>query len=300
MNNDYQLTDFRDRREYAFPTMADLTGNTGLTQDELIDNVITMHKNIAKALCVPVDYVRDVMVNKAGIDIVTLFTLDKHPHGYRVGNSVMYAEKAYYTEKVEKGMVKTYYYDVVVRQSEFLNDEEEGIVRIILEERMPELMLGEPFFDTVPRFNSDILIVKPSMPLEGVSSHFARYGDNPICKYTVQDLVDAMTSEHPERLMKKVSRVDIYTSCGISVYLSLGNKRERYHNSLALPLKAIMDADWSLVENYIVHDMEMVCGRFSKDLGKRKQCELECYQEPLVAELRKAFESARERISKGN
>lgn len=165
-------------------------------------------------------------------------------------NARMVAEKGVYKEKKKwsygQYVIDKTYYNVYIRENTYIHLILPQIVEHIITTFYPKFTI----YEDVSRFNKEIKI-KPQTTLEEICRE---YWD---CKLTAFDIVKLLNNpKYPNETVKKL-KYKIYGDGNMIYYpiTSLMIHGHKYDISLDIPREAIINDDWSIVENQKVFSM---------------------------------------------
>lgn len=159
-------------------------------------------------------------------------------------NARMVAEKGVYTEKCKWSYgsytIQKTYYNVYIKENTYIHLMFPKIIEYIITTYYPKFAI----YEDIPRFDKQIKI-KPNTSIEDIERE---YRD---CKLTAFDIVKLLNN--PQYSLEKVKKLKyhIYSDGDIIFYpiAKTMYKGREYEISLYIPRNAIVNNDWSLVEN---------------------------------------------------
>lgn len=221
---------------------------------------------------VPYRYIAEYIISKN-------FTCDLFDYClYSNSHSKMVAEKAYYRirEEQEKQVV---YYNVYITENKFIG--------VKLLPRLVEYILEKfyPKFYLVKEEKVDIDINRE----ETLNDVFYKYNDY---GFTINDIIDIVNGNK----IRRTNEFLIYDN-GEILYLPLDNIivcGSEYSISLSIPCEAIIQNDWSIVEDYNVHsiikpDADINLGRNPNNFFTGKQKDFPYWNHSKIAQIRELF-----------
>lgn len=189
---------------------------------------------------------------------------------YKCRSSEFVFEKGLYQEIHEKDYVRKVYYDVYVKEHTYIGLTYKKIVAHIIKTYYPKFYL----FDYVD------FPVQEDMPIGKIPSEYQ--------DYTLKKLYGLIN-----RQVEKI-RYEIYTSADI-IFLpvkSVNFGKHQYAISLYIPVKAIVENDFSVIEDCYVHTIikpDAVVGREEGNFFEGNQKDFPYWNEPVIQDFKKLF-----------
>lgn len=209
---------------------------------------------------------------------------------YNSSHTKLVAEKGVYEEKKVwkngRQVITQIYHNVYIRESEYISLIVPNIIKFIIETYYPKFAI----YKQVKRFN-DKIIIKPNMTIDDICREYRGY------KLTANDIANLLnnpqySNEHINKL-----KYDIYGNGDIIFYpiTSLIIHGHKFDISLYIPREAIINNDWSIVENYklfsiIKPNANELLGRDKNNWFEGKQKDNPYWNCKEVKMLKKIFE----------
>lgn len=189
---------------------------------------------------------------------------------YKCGSSKLVFEKGLYKEIWEKNFKKVVYYDVYVKENTYIGLIFKNIITHIIKTYYPKFYL----------FDYEGFPVQENTPVCDIPSD---YHD-----YTLKELYELINGQ-----VEKI-RYNIYTTTDT---ISLPVKSVEFNNhqfpiSLCIPSQAIVENDFSLIENFHVFSIikpDAVVGRTEGNFFEGKQKDFPYWDEPVIQDFKKLF-----------
>lgn len=278
--NYYDLVDEHDRHLLININTSTIARDLGMNERELFNNVAKFHKELAEALNVSEQYVIHVIFDIFGKEVSDFIELN-------VYGDILYKERALsrtICNAKTNWVKKTNYYNIFISCKGAGNFASE-VARYILETKYPKIFSYPEFFISVDRFveNDGIFKLNRNTKLIDIHSILLKNSDNTeYFNYTINDLIDVVTNPTGYERKKDKSLFNIYALVGgkekVSLYLSLDDDV-----SLTIPIDALHNKDWSLVENAKVFNIPCYPGERRWYSGKQKDAPY--FNHPLIKEL---------------
>ena len=165
---------------------------------------------------------------------------------YMSSHTKLVAEKGVYEEKKiwknGRQIITETYHNVYIKENEYISLIVPKIIEFIIATYYPKFAI----YQKVKRFDNKI-IIKPNMKIDDICREYRSYN------LTANDIVNLLNNptyatEHVNKLV-----YNIY-GCGADVIYyplpSIEVHGHKYNKSLVIPREAIVNNDWSVVENY--------------------------------------------------
>lgn len=199
------------------------------------------------------------------------------------------AEKAVYEEKVRwcygRRSVEKVYHDVYVTESEFIHLIFPKIIEYIIINVYPQFAI----YKSKSRFENEIKI-SPEMTIAEIERDYHN------CKLTAKDIVELLNSSTYSTEQVKTLAYNIYSD-GEDIYYPLPSvmvQGHKYDMSLSIPREAIINNDWSIVEEKYVFsiikpDADESLGRNPNNWYQGKQKDSPYFNTDEVAKIKSLF-----------
>lgn len=199
------------------------------------------------------------------------------------------AEKAVYKEKVTHKFgyrsVEKVYHDVYVNESEFIHLMFPKIIEYIIINFYPQFAI----YKSKSRFENEIKI-SPKMTIAEIERDYHN------CKLTAKDIVELLNSSTYSTEQVKTLAYNIYSD-GEDIYYPLPSVMvhgHKYEMSLSIPREAIINNDWSIVEDKFVFsiikpDADENLGRNPNNWYQGKQKDSPYFNIDEVAKIKSLF-----------
>jgi len=165
---------------------------------------------------------------------------------YKSSHTKLVAEKGVYEEKKVwkngRQIITETYHNVYIKKNEYISLIVPKIIEFIIETYYPKFAI----YQKVKRFDKKI-IIKPNMKIDDICREYRSYN------LTANDIANLLNN--PTYVNEHVNKLvyNIY-GCGPDVtYFPLPSIEvhgHKYNKSLVIPREAIVNNDWSAVENY--------------------------------------------------
>lgn len=168
------------------------------------------------------------------------YSIYKSSHTKLVAENGVYEEKKVW--KNGRQIITETYYNVYIKENEYISLIVPKIIEFIIATYYPKFAI----YQKVKRFDNKI-IIKPNMKIDDICREYRGYN------LTANDIVNLLNNptyatEHVNKLVYNIygcgSDVIYYPLPSVEVH---GHK---YNMSLVIPREAIVNNDWSVVENY--------------------------------------------------
>ena len=197
--------------------------------------------------------------NDYGIDFKDLYNIVflklhiqvRNVFEYRIYNGISLVKKnGVYRTIWRNNRQETIYEDVYIYESTHLSVYYNNIVMTYLKDKFPSIFNNPLFNETIRKYPNDIDI-KPYYTISDVSHH------HNLDDLTMEDIVKLLTNPNEVNALKVVSKFNCSYYSEL-IFLKLGSievqgKNFEYH--LYIPRKAILEKDWSLVEDCEVYSI---------------------------------------------
>lgn len=189
---------------------------------------------------------------------------------YKCRSSELVFEKGLYKEVFEEGYKRNVYFDVYVKQNEYIGLTFKKIITHIIKTYYPKFYL----------FDYESFPVQVDTTVKDIPSEYQGY--------TMKELLELMGG-HIEKI-----RYCIYSSADI-IFLpvkSVNVGKHQYAISLYIPVKAIVENDFSVIEDCYVHTIikpDAVVGREEGNFFEGKQKDFPYWNEPVIQDFKKLF-----------
>jgi len=165
---------------------------------------------------------------------------------YKSSHTKLVAEKGVYEEKKVwkngRQIITETYHNVYIKKNEYISLIVPKIIEFIIETYYPKFAI----YQKVKRFDKKI-IIKPNMKIDDICREYRSYN------LTANDIANLLNN--PTYVNEHVNKLvyNIY-GCGPDVIYfplpSIEVHGHKYNKSLVIPREAIVNNDWSAVENY--------------------------------------------------
>lgn len=277
---EFNWTNPSDYNKYSTPSFESLL-ELGVDKKYLFDYVITIHKRLGEQLRINPNVIANRMIRYAknnGVCHLIEFFPSKN-----ADNSLCVGNKAVYREFFDMyGRRYNEYYDVYIHENRHIETIMSEIIKEVLFDYYTFIFNNPLFQHTELKYkNEKIFELTKDTKLKDIDSILYQHkGFNTLTDDTIGDLIKVLNGEEDKTTQEITSLFKIYVIGGkISIYLEL---TEDY--SLSIPLNAIINQDWKLVENVEVYSIKTnrVGIWFS---GKQKDAPY--FNHPLVEEFKK-------------
>lgn len=213
---------------------------------------------------VPFDEIIDFAVRE---DIVSDFL---EYSTYKCSCSELVFGRGLYKEVWERDTYKKVYYDVYIKEHTYIGLTFNKIVTHIIKTYYPKFYL----------FDTEDFPVQEDTPVSDIPSEYQRF--------TLKELYGMLKGQ-----VEKI-RYKIYTSADI-IFLpvkSVTFNGHAYPISLYIPTQAIVENDFSLIEDFHVHSIikpDAVMGREGGKFFEGKQKDFPYWDEPVIQDFKKLF-----------
>lgn len=178
--------------------------------------------------------------------------------------------KGLYKEVWDRDCYKKVYYDVYIKENTYIGLTFKKIVAHIIKTYYPKFYL----------FDYEEFPIHEDMQIGKIPSEYQDYTLEKLC---------GMLNTYMEKI-----RYDIYTSADI-IFLpvkSVNVNNHQYKISLYIPVKAIVENDFSLIEDCYVHSIikpDAVMGREGGKFFEGKQKDFPYWDEPVIQDFKNLF-----------
>lgn len=189
---------------------------------------------------------------------------------YKCGSSELVFEDGLYKQIWEEGNIKMVYYDVYVKENTYIGLTFKKIITHIIKTYYTKFYL----------FDYEGFPVQVDTTISDIPSEYQRYTFKELC---------GMMDKQIEKI-----RYNIYSSADF-IYLPVKSVEFNNHQfpiSLYIPVQAIVENDFSLIEDCHVHSIikpDAVVGRTEGNFFEGKQKDYPYWDEPVIQDFKKLF-----------